>query len=91
MLAGALRADSLVLLTNVPAFLRHFPDESTLIPHLEARSIGRLVELCRGRMKKKVLGASEALEHGVGRVIFADGRVAEPVQRALAGHWHSDF
>jgi len=37
-------------------------------------------------MKKKVLGASEALDHGVRQVIFADGRVAEPVQRALAGY-----
>ena len=86
MLAGALRADSLILLTNVPGLMRHFPDESTLIPRLERARLEDSLSFAEGRMKKKVLGASEALEHGVGRVIFADGRVAEPVQRALAGH-----
>ena len=86
MLAGALRADSLILLTNVPGLLRRFPDESTLISRLERARLEDSLSFAEGRMKKKVLGASEALEHGVGRVIFADGRVAEPVQRALAGH-----
>ncbi len=36
-------------------------------------------------MKRKVLGALEALNDGVGQVIIADGRVAQPLQRALAG------
>jgi len=86
MLAGALRADSLILLTNVPGLMRQFPDESTLIPRLERARLEDSLSFAQGRMKKKVLGASEALDHGVGRVIFADGRVAEPVQHALAGH-----
>ena len=36
-------------------------------------------------MKKKVLGASEALGQGVAKVVFADGRVERPVAGALAG------
>lgn len=36
-------------------------------------------------MKKKVLGASEALGLGVGSVVFADGRVDHPVMAALSG------
>ena len=36
-------------------------------------------------MKKKVLGAQEALAGGVGRVILADGRIEAPVSQALAG------
>jgi len=36
-------------------------------------------------MKRKVLGATEALRDGVGRVILADGRVEQPVLKALAG------
>ena len=85
MIAGALRAESLVLLTNVPGLMRNFPDESTLIPRLERAGLEASLSFAEGRMKKKVLGASEALEHGVRQVIFADGRVTEPVQRALAG------
>ncbi len=36
-------------------------------------------------MKKKVMGAVEAIAEGVQKVIFADGRVEKPVTRALAG------
>ena len=36
-------------------------------------------------MKKKLLGAAEAVQSGVGQVIIADGRVAQPLHRALAG------
>ena len=52
---------------------------------LNAPGWKRRSSFAEGRMKKKVLGASEALEQGVRQVIFADGRMAEPVQRALAG------
>jgi acetylglutamate/LysW-gamma-L-alpha-aminoadipate kinase len=86
MIAGTLRAESLVLLTNVPGLMRNFPDESTLIPRLERAGLEASLGFAEGRMKKKVLGASEALDHGVRQVVFADGRVTEPVQRALAGH-----
>jgi len=85
MIAGALKADSLVILTNVPGLMRNFPDESTLIPRLERAGLKVSLSFAEGRMKKKVLGASEALEHGVSQVILADGRVSEPVRRALAG------
>ena len=33
------------------------------------------MEFAEGRMKKKVMGAVEAIGEGVGKVIFADGRV----------------
>jgi len=36
-------------------------------------------------MKRKVLGAVEALRDGVTQVVIADGRVTGPIQRALAG------
>jgi acetylglutamate/LysW-gamma-L-alpha-aminoadipate kinase len=37
-------------------------------------------------MKKKVLGVVEAVNEGVQQAVIADGRVAQPLQRALAGH-----
>ena len=36
-------------------------------------------------MKKKVLGAAEAVQGGVKRVIFGDARAANPVTQALEG------
>lgn len=83
--AAALRADTLLLLSNVPGLLRAFPDESTLITRIERAEVDEYQEFAQGRMKKKVLGAAEALSSGVGRVILGDARSAQPVSRALAG------
>jgi acetylglutamate/LysW-gamma-L-alpha-aminoadipate kinase len=85
MVAGAFKADALVMLTDVPGLLRAFPDESTLIPLIPKTEADRYMSFAEGRMKKKVMGAIEALAEGVGRVIFADGRIGEPITRALAG------
>jgi len=85
MVAGAVNAGRLIILSNVPGLLRHFPDESTVIPHIDKARVEQSLEFAEGRMKKKVLGASEALNLGVGQVIFADGRVPNPVANALGG------
>ncbi len=83
--AAALGATALVILSDVPGLLAQFPDEGSLIPRIAAADLGRFMGVAEGRMKKKILGAQEALAKGVPRVIFADGRVTEPLQRALAG------
>jgi acetylglutamate/LysW-gamma-L-alpha-aminoadipate kinase len=85
MVAGAVHAEKLIILSNVPGLLRQFPDESTLIPRIAKDKLEPALEFAEGRMKKKVLGASEALQLGVAEVIFADGRVEHAVTRALAG------
>jgi acetylglutamate/LysW-gamma-L-alpha-aminoadipate kinase len=85
MMAGALAAEQLVIVTNVPGLLRNYPDEASLITHIDKNRIEQSIDFAEGRMKKKVLGASEALELGVRQVIFADGRIEQPIQRALAG------
>lgn len=83
--AAALGARALVLLSNVPGLLRDFPDEASLVPRIPRESLDEFMELAGSRMRKKLLGAREALEGGVPRVILGDGRSAEPVRRALAG------
>ena len=42
-------------------------------------------------MKKKVLGASEALQRGVGKVVFADGRIDAPITGCAGRQGHGDF
>ena len=83
--AVALGAETLIILSNVPGLLEQFPDESTLIHHIPANRLETFMAVAQDRMKKKVMGASEALAGGVCRVVFADGRVDQPVRRALAG------
>jgi acetylglutamate/LysW-gamma-L-alpha-aminoadipate kinase len=86
-IGAALKARILVILSNVPGLLRDFPNENSLIKHIRAADAPVVLEeYARGRMKKKILGAAEALESGVQRVVLADGRVAQPLRRALAGN-----
>ncbi len=85
MVAAALGAKQLIILSNVPGLLREFPDENTLIPLIEKEQLEDFMPCAQGRMKKKVMGAVEALAKGVGQVIFADGRVEQPIRRAMEG------
>ncbi len=84
--AVALGAAELLILSNVPGLLRHFPDESSLIRHLAADELEHVSQTCaQGRMRIKLLGAQEALQGGVRRVILGDARGERPVLRALDG------
>ena len=53
--------------------------------YIDKVKVEQSLDFAEGRMKKKVLGASEALQLGVSKVVFADGRINAPIQGALAG------
>lgn len=86
MVAAALEAGTLILLTAVPGLMKNYPDESTVIWQLPQSQLPVAVEAAQGRMKKKILGAEEALKAGVDKVIIADGRIQNPISNALAGN-----
>lgn len=83
--AAALRADDLLLLSNVPGLLRDFPDESSLVRSLNVTGLEYAMDYAGGRMKKKLMGAREALAGGVRRVVLGDARRERPVSAALSG------
>ena len=85
MVACAMGADTLVLLTDVPGLLRDPGDPGSLVPDVRRHEIGRAMEIARGRMRLKVLAAREALQGGVQRVVLGDGRLADPVAKACGG------
>ena len=85
-IGSALKAQTVIILSNVPGLLRDVEDDTSLIHHIPASQAEEYLDrYARGRMKRKILGAVEALRDGAGRVIIADGRVAQPLQQALAG------
>jgi acetylglutamate/LysW-gamma-L-alpha-aminoadipate kinase len=86
MVASVLKAETLILLTAVPGLMKNFPDESTLVRQLPQTHLAAASEAAQGRMKKKVLGAEEALRGGVSRVVIADGRIQNPISNALLGN-----
>lgn len=85
-IGAALQAETLLILTNVPGLLRDVEDNQSLIKSIpQAQAEDYLDRYAKGRMKRKILGAVEAMREGVGEVIIADGRVSEPVTKALNG------
>ncbi|WP_322815288.1 [LysW]-aminoadipate kinase [Chloroflexus sp.] len=84
-IATAIGAQTLILLSNVPGLLRNFPDESSLITHIPRNDLELSMTYAAGRMKKKLLGAQEALAGGVQRVILADARIPACISQALNG------
>jgi len=83
--AAAVGARALLLLSNVAGLLEHFPDAGTLVPRIARHQWDWAQELAQGRMKKKVMGATEALTGGVGRVVIGDARTEQPIKLAMAG------
>ncbi len=84
-LATVLHADGLLFFSDTPGLLRDRHDESSLIAEIDASSPESALAAAAGRMVVKVEAALGAVARGVGRVIFADGRVANPIRAALDG------
>ncbi len=84
--AGALAADTLILLTGVPGLMKKFPDPTTLIKNIDRKDLEQMQTYAEGRMKKKILAAGEAMEQGVRNVLIADGGAEAPIDQALSGN-----
>ena len=80
-LAVALKAEKLILLTDVRGLLRDPKDDSTLISELQLSSVPALVRegVISGGMIPKVDCCVEAVRSGVDSAIILDGRVAHSI------------
>ncbi len=85
VLGAALGVDKLIILSNIPGLLRDLEDETSLIREVPVEEADSFMEFARGRMKKKLLGAVEAVQQGVREVIFGDARLPDPISQALSG------
>lgn len=83
--AAALGAKELLILSNVPGLLRDVNDPQSLIPRIERNAFANAQDAALDRMKKKLLGAEEALAGGAGRIVLGNANRATPIQDARAG------
>src|SRR6266516_5089666 len=93
--AASLHADVLAIITNVPGLLADPADANTLIRSFSAHRLEEYMHYAQGRMRKKLLGAQEALRGGVPRVCIGSassqdvlngaGTTIEAPVHALAG------
>ncbi len=79
--AVAVKADKLVLLTDVPGLLRDVHDEASRISQLKLDDIPRYVDegVIAGGMIPKIRCCEQAVRGGVGRTHIVDGRVPHSI------------
>ncbi|GAC1590586.1 MAG: [LysW]-aminoadipate kinase [Ktedonobacteraceae bacterium] len=75
--AGALHAETLVLMTNVSGLLTNKEDPTTLVRNISAAQLDDYMPYAHGRMRKKLLGAQEALNGGISKVCIGQGSLLE--------------
>ena len=84
-IAGALKAECLIMMTDIAGLLRDKDDPSTLIPAVTVSEAKQLFEegvICGG-MIPKVDCCIEAIEKGVKHVVIMDGRVPHSILMEL--------
>jgi acetylglutamate/LysW-gamma-L-alpha-aminoadipate kinase len=83
--AASLRAEALLLLTNVSGVLADPSDPASLVREIPRAALQEHGRRTGGGMRKKLLAAAEALDGGVRTVVIGDSRRPDPVMAALRG------
>jgi acetylglutamate/LysW-gamma-L-alpha-aminoadipate kinase len=83
VLAEAMHIKTMVSLFEAPGLLKDPADEHSLIRKIKKQEIESVLKFGKGRMKKKILGAKRAIEGGVERIYWGDGRVENPLTNVL--------
>ena len=73
-IASAIKAQKLVILTDVSGLMENYPDEKTLIPTIDITKLKELLPTLDEGMKPKMQACLEAVESGVVRAHVIDGR-----------------
>ena len=84
-IAGALKADSLIFLTDVAGIYANWPDESSLIGSISYEDLEELLPTLSGGMIPKVMACLSAIELGAAKVRVIDGTVPEALGLAFRG------
>jgi acetylglutamate/LysW-gamma-L-alpha-aminoadipate kinase len=80
-LSSAVRADKLVMLTDVPGVLIN----NCVIERIRVHEVNEMTKRVGFGMNRKLMSAANAIEQGVKEVIISSGLVEDPLAHALAG------
>ena len=80
-IAGALKAERLIMMTDIAGILKDKDDPTTLIPKITIKEAEELFEsgVIQGGMIPKVNCCIDAIGHGVKNVIIMDGRIPHSI------------
>ena len=80
-IAAALKAENLILMTDIRGLLRDKDDESTLIPEVQVSEVPHLIRqgIISGGMIPKIECCVEAVRRGVSKTCIIDGRIKHSI------------
>lgn len=84
-IAGSLKADKLVVLTDVAGLYADWPEENSLIDQLDTDQLRQLLPNLSAGMVPKMEGCLRAIEAGVPRAHIIDGRNSDAVAQLATG------
>lgn len=82
-IAGALEAETLVMLTDVPGLYADWPESEQVIKELTTSELQNLLPSLMSGMVPKMEGCLKALETGAREALIVDGRVEHGLLQAL--------
>lgn len=82
--AGAVKAQELIIMTDVPGIYRNWPDKSSLINQISAEELSQIKSSFAEGMAPKVQACLDAIAAGARAVRIIDGRDPEAFADALA-------
>ena len=82
--AGALNAQELIIMTDVPGIYRNWPDKSSLISSITSAELEAIKSDFQDGMAPKVQACLDAIAAGAGAVRIIDGRQPQAFADALA-------
>lgn len=80
-IAASLKAQKLILMTDVPGILKNINDKSSRLSRIRLSEVNSLIDqgIIEGGMVPKIKGAVTAVESGVERVHIIDGSVSHSI------------
>lgn len=82
--AGALNAQELIIMTDVPGIYRNWPDLTSLIAEIDSQELDSIKSTFAEGMAPKVQACLDAIDAGAQAVRIIDGRNPEAFAEALA-------
>ncbi|WP_027399550.1 acetylglutamate kinase [Anaerovorax odorimutans] len=80
-IAGALKAEKLISMTDIRGLLKDIKDEESLITRIKTTEIPKLIEegIISGGMIPKIESCAEAIENGLKEAVIIDGRIKHSI------------
>ncbi len=84
-IATEMKAKVLIFLIEAPGILADLNDASSIVKKVNKDNLEELLPVVSGRMKRKLMECIKLLDKGIGKIIISDGRVKDPITKAIGG------